>query len=140
MDKNDIIKAAKEAIHSHYGCNGQHGCSERDYCQFVNGKNSAYDCCECGADEFNEGFLKCAEWRINSVWHDADKELPEPEIDVLVEYKEEGGNKMYCFSHISTNSEVVKDRYGFCFYIPKSKITRWAYVSDLLPEIKEEVK
>lgn len=121
MDKNDIIKAAKEAIHSHYGCNDKHGCSERDYCQFVNGKNSAYDCCECGADEFNEGFVKGAEWRINSVWHKPD-EQPNGMFAIIMQLD----------TDVEEYSFGVKELY--------EGTIRWAYVSDLLPERKEETK
>lgn len=70
MTNDDIKKAAISAIHDHYNCNGEYPCSERSYCQFCSGYNSAFDCNECGADDFNEGFLDGARWRIDSVWHD----------------------------------------------------------------------
>ena len=60
MTKEDIKKASTLAIRDHYNCNGKYPCSERDYCQYNNGKNTAYDCNECGADEFLEGFLIAA--------------------------------------------------------------------------------
>ncbi|WP_347026416.1 hypothetical protein [Bacteroides ovatus] len=60
--KQTLKEAAKEAIHAHYNCNGKYPCGERNYCEHCNGHNTAYDCCECGADEFKEGFIACAEW------------------------------------------------------------------------------
>ena len=67
--KQTVEEAAREAIHKHYNCNGTYPCSEREYCEHCNGHNTAFDCCECGADEFKEGFIAGANWHINSVWH-----------------------------------------------------------------------
>ena len=61
--KQTIKEAAREAIHKHYNCNGTYPCSEREYCEHCNGHNTAFDCCECGADEFKEGFIYGAEWQ-----------------------------------------------------------------------------
>lgn len=60
--KQTVEEAAKEAIHAHYNCNGKYPCGERDYCKHCNGHNTAFDCCECGADEFKEGFIAGAKW------------------------------------------------------------------------------
>ena len=69
MKLKDIEKAASSAVVENYGCNGEYPCTERNYCIFGNGQNTAFDCHECGADEFNDGFIAGAKWRINSVWH-----------------------------------------------------------------------
>ena len=55
-------EAAREAIHAHYNCNGKYPCGKRDYCEYCNGHNTAFDCCECGADEFKEGFIAGVKW------------------------------------------------------------------------------
>lgn len=60
--KQTIKEAAREAIHKHYNCNGTYPSSEREYCEHCNGHNTAFDCCECGADEFKEGFITGADW------------------------------------------------------------------------------
>lgn len=60
--KQTVEEAAREAIHAHYNCNGKYPCGERDYCKHCNGHNTAFDCCECGADEFKEGFIAGAKW------------------------------------------------------------------------------
>ena len=53
----DLNKKAVEAIHEYYNCCGKYRCTEYDYCQFGNGCNTAYDCNECGADDFYAGFM-----------------------------------------------------------------------------------
>lgn len=60
--KHTVEKAAKEAIHNHYNCNGKYPCSERKYCRYCDGSNTAFDCKECGTDEFKDGFIAGAEW------------------------------------------------------------------------------
>lgn len=67
--KQTIKEAAREAIHKHYNCNGTYPCSEREYCEHCNGHNTAFDCCECGADEFKERFITGAAWQAKqSPW------------------------------------------------------------------------
>ena len=61
--KQTLEEAAKIAIHINYNCNGDYPCSEREYCEHCNGHNTAFDCCECGADEFKDGFIAGAEWQ-----------------------------------------------------------------------------
>ena len=61
--KQTVEEAARDAIHAHYKCNGEYPCGERDYCEHCNGHNTAFDCCECGADEFKEGFISGVEWQ-----------------------------------------------------------------------------
>ena len=83
-----------------------------------------------------EAFERGARWRINSAWHGLE-ELPEPDVTVIVEYTIDG-HAEYAFTHLSENANVVTDEYGFCFYVDGGKITRWAYIDDLLPDRKEE--
>lgn len=65
--KQTVEEAAKNAIHDYYKCNGEYPCGERDYCEHCNGHNTAFDCCECAADEFKEGFIAGAEWQSNQI-------------------------------------------------------------------------
>ena len=88
-------------------------------------RNAIAEAFECGAN-----------WRINSVWHDVQKELPAPDKTVIAEYIIDG-ERDYCFTHRSESPRVSVDKHGFCFYIRGAEITRWAYVSDLLPDRKE---
>ena len=130
MTREQIEKAANEAVQEHFQCNGKYPCEERDYCEFCNGHNSAFDCREdCGADDFNEGFFAGAQWRINSVWHDLPNDLPQKENTwILLELILEG-------QLVYLPVEWVNDGEG----APKQAI-RWAYIDDLLPERKEETK
>ena len=76
--KQTVEEAARDAIHAHYKCNGEYPCGERDYCEHCNGHNTAFDCCECGADEFKEGFISGAEWHSKqSPWISVNERLPE---------------------------------------------------------------
>lgn len=83
-----------------------------------------------------DAFKVGANWRINSVWHDVQKELPAPDKTVIAEYIIDG-ERDYCFTHRSESPRVSVDKHGFCFYIRGAEIIRWAYVSDLLPDRKE---
>lgn len=87
-------------------------------------------------DYLHKGFYHGAHWRINSVWHDVQKELPAPDKTVIAEYIIDG-ERDYCFTHRSESPRVSVDKHGFCFYIRGAEIIRWAYVSDLLPDRKE---
>lgn len=128
MTNDDIKKAAISAIHDHYNCNGKYPCSEKSYCQFCSGYNSAFDCNECGADDFNEGFLDGARWRIENAWHDA-REVPKINEVVLVEYKFGDQSFAYITTVNDSNWEYKSNRYNY---------TRWAYIADLMPDRKEE--
>ena len=125
MTKEDVEKASIHAIRKHYGCTGKYPCSDLGNCRFCSGKNSAYDCNECGADEFNEGFIIGANWRINSVWHDV-KEMPENNRMILIIMKHDiptvlGPDNTFF-------REEIKDRY----------IQRWAYIEDLIPNMEDK--
>ena len=75
-----------------------------------------------------EGFLKGAEWRINSVWHDSnDKpdESPKNKRLIIIEHKADGDSLELSYSLIYSHTYAY-----FC-------VIRWAYVEDLKPNTEE---
>lgn len=73
-------------------------------------------------DEIAEAaFVKGAEWRINSVWHDV-SERPDERRAVIIEYGE---------NRISLHEK------GYCspwkYNVEQFGFKRWAYIKDLLP-------
>lgn len=86
---------------------------ERAAEEYVMGNSASYvECFEAGAN-----------WRINSVWHDAETEIPrynEPIIGIT--------DKRWCYMGVC--GETAKE---IC-----PEMTKWAYVSDLMPDRKED--
>ena len=78
------------------------------------------------------GFIAGAQWCINTVWHDA-KEKPERENEyLLIEYRDWGSDESDYDVVAVEKFEIYADR-------PYSDLIRWAYISDLSPERKEEI-
>lgn len=69
-------------------------------------------------DNCREDFITGAEWRINSVWHDAANGKAENK-PALIEYTHRDGS---CGYLVVPNPQEVKEA-----------IDRWAYIEDLLP-------
>lgn len=123
MIKEDIETASVHAIRKHYGCAGKHPCSDLENCRFCSGKNSAYDCNECGADEFNEGFIIGANWRINSIWH-KDIQNGKAKKPILVKFN----NGLF---NLFEDVRELKDL--------SDMVSIFTYIEDLLPN-KEDTK
>ena len=144
--KQTVEEAAREAIHKHYNCNGTYPCSEREYCEHCNGHNTAFDCCECGEDEFKEGFIAGAEWRINSVWHKTKDEVPQahgeyknehyPQIPCLVYGKLSTGTG-YGVRYWNVTEQCWDDEECDDYECSKDAIEKWAYLDDLIPNKKQ---
>lgn len=66
MNKQELNKDAVNAIREHYNCQGKYPCENFDCCQFGRGCNTSYDCSECGADDFYEGYLRAVKDKENS--------------------------------------------------------------------------
>lgn len=115
MKREDIEKAAEE-------CRLTTAQSMGVYGQY----HSIDECPEHGlsCDELVEGsFIKGAEWRINSVWHDA-KECPERKRNYLAQCKNGRFN-------------VIPDSMNWDNFYKKAEIIRWAYIEDLLPNMED---
>ena len=72
------------------------------------------------------GFIAGAQWRINSVWHDA-SEKPDK-------------NQLVVFECRKTYGRGYSVNFGENYDLLKNVLLGWAYVIDLLPERKEKTK
>ena len=70
---------------------------------------------------FEHGFIDGADWRINSVWHDANK-IPDKAELTLVEFPD-GSIDIVYFHTIKSWRSMVK----------RNGTIRWAYIKDLIP-------
>lgn len=75
-------------------------------------------------EDVENAFVKGAEWRIDSVWHDSQEK---PVI-----------NEFFVYQTVDEEWEtdcLLKDRWDL--YVVSTKLIRWAYMKDLIPD-KEE--
>ena len=72
---------------------------------------------------YSRGFRDGAQWRINSVWHDAN-EKPDK-------------NQLVVFECRKTYGCGYSVNFGENYDLLKNVVLKWAYVIDLLPERKE---
>ena len=72
---------------------------------------------------YAEFYTAGAQWRINSVWHDAKKEVPEPFRPLLLAYED--------------GTFIGKPK-GSLLEMCPSEWKIWAYIRDLLPDRKED--
>lgn len=87
-------------------------------------------------DEVRYAFVAGAQFRINSVWHDAN-EIPEANKRVLVCFENVIGEYVYYRIRIF-KPNVLKNWNMGNFSL--DKVLYWCYLDDLLPERKEESK
>lgn len=141
MTIEQIEKAAKEAVQNYFQCNGKYPCEERDYCAFCNGQNSAFDCREdCSADDYNEGFIDGAQWRINSVWHEPSAYGEELKRDVEVIAKTKRGFRFGKFGVVGYSNEYIGFVSTSSLEYALSDVLEYAYLDDLIPERKEKTE
>lgn len=72
----------------------------------------------------HKAFMDGAKWRINSVWHDVE-EKPNGMFVIIIDFGDEIGAEEFGLG--MTADDLIGAK-------------RWAYISDLLPERKEETK
>lgn len=75
----------------------------------------------------HKAFMDGAQWRINSVWHDV-KEIPNTGKFVLIQLS--GSERVLILFFLKKRD--------YLNFIKRENVIGWAYVSDLLPERKEE--
>ena len=75
-----------------------------------------------------DGFIAGAEWRINSVWHDrAEKADTSKELILM-------------HSNGSVRVTLLNPNLTFDGFLSVDMFIKWVYVSDILPERKEETE
>lgn len=82
---------AKKATQDYYNCN--YPCDSFDYCRFGNGENTAFDCEECGADDFQSGYISGATDQLKAdkekVYHSLEKIVSKEVLEELIKIMEE---------------------------------------------------
>ena len=76
---------------------------------------------------YSRGFRDGVQWRINSVWHNV-KEIPNTGKFVLIQLS--GSERVLILFFLKKRD--------YLNFIKRENVIGWAYVSDLLPERKEE--
>lgn len=105
----------------------------------------AYKTGETDFKALKKGFFNGVRWRINSVWHDMKKEVPQ----VYGEYENKVAPSIPCLvkGYLSTGYgygvrywnvayEVWDDEQADDYECDKDKIECWAYLDDLLPNVE----
>lgn len=93
-------------------------------------KNTAFDCNECGADEFDKGFIAGANWRISSVWHSITV-IPDCHcFIVFLPKKSTIGSKNPIMGILEENRTFISSRPG-CILCRLDEMESWAYLDDL---------
>ena len=118
MTREQIEKAANIEMLSHYS-DEVYPCGIKDI-----------------QSDFIEAFSKGAEWRINSVWHDA-SEVPEANKRVLVCFENVIGECVY-YRIRAFKPNVLKNWNMGNFSL--DKVLYWCYLDDLLPERKDKTE
>ena len=76
----------------------------------------------------HKAFMDGAQWRINSVWHDrAEKADTSKELILM-------------YSNGSVRVTLLNPNLTFDGFLSVDMFIKWAYVSDILPELMEETK
>ena len=92
----------------------------------IKSADEEFDDFECRGHR--DGFIAGAKWRINSVWHDrAEKADTSKELILM-------------YSNGSVRVTLLNPNFTFGGFLSVDMFIKWAYVSDLLPERKEETE
>lgn len=83
---------------------------------------------------FKRGFTAGAQWRIDAAWHD-EKEMPGKEELVLCEICH-NREKAYLPLQWEADGKMTVD----IPFLTDCKVTRWAYLADLLPDTRKEAE
>nr|DAE17983.1 MAG TPA: hypothetical protein [Siphoviridae sp. ctr8v12] len=79
---------------------------------------------------YQQGFKDGADWRINSVWHDA-KDVPQPFRAFVILHDTENDFMMLTQHSITCDSDYN------VIYQENDNMIAWAYIKDLTPNTEE---
>ena len=113
MTREQIEKAANIEMLSHY--------ADGEYPWGINDIQS----------DFIEAFSKGAQWRINSVWHDAYERPDSGRVFLYIGKSLEDGETKFDTDCLYPNENWEDFVFG-------EAMEEWAYLDDLIPERKEE--
>lgn len=82
-----------------------------------------------GQDDLETAFENGAEWRINSVWHDANEE---PKYDEYFLYE----NAVHAY-HVDGIYPSEDEPFVWNDYVKDWGLIRWAYMKDLIPNTEK---
>nr|UWG79351.1 MAG: Protein of unknown function (DUF551) [Bacteriophage sp.] len=87
--------------------------------------NKEYEISDIDRIPLYKGFYHGANWRINSVWHDADEK---PKL-----------NKFFVFQNECNEWETdcLYQQTKWKLYVAANDLVRWAYIEDLLPNMED---
>lgn len=71
-------------------------------------------------------FIKGADWRINSVWHDVNEEPSEKRVLIVIE-----SDGRISQSNFMVGVDIWKD------FVKDADIVKWCYKEDLLPNTED---
>jgi len=83
-----------------------------------------------GQDDLEAAFENGADWRINSVWHDA-KDVPQPFRAFVILHDTENDFMMLTQHSITCDSDYN------VIYQENDNMIAWAYIEDLIPNTEE---
>lgn len=86
MTDKEIEKAAEIATCKEYGCST---CAWHEDCHNADGENTPFDCCECPADSFKEGYFAGAKDCLSHQWVSVEDRLPDSDTMCLVSGRED---------------------------------------------------
>ena len=89
---------------------------------------------------FQRGFVAGAQWRINSVWHKPSDYGEELTRNVKVVAKTKRGYRFGEFDVVGYSNEYIGFVSTSSLEYALSDVLEYAYLSDLLPERKEEAR
>ena len=129
VTKEEIEKAATVAVRKEYLCEK---CAWKDNCDFCGGENTAFDCCECPADSYEDGFKAGANFALGKQEKDAERTTPNNRLKArrksdgeIIEVREWRGVSDVIYSSPDMNQFYQASELDFNVDAEKTVIQGW---------------